>query len=248
MTAALWLGACIFLAWTVEAMSGFGSIVIALSLGALLLPLETMLPVLVTLNVITSAWLAWRHRRCVDRGLLLRRILPAMLAGTLAGVAFRDVLPGTVLKVGFALLMLWFAGRELWARHRRAPLPPHTPGMTRGLILAAGVTHGLFASGGPLLVYALAGTGMDKARFRATLIAVWLLLNGVLCAIFLQQGKVAARLPAIAAYLPVLAASVWLGSRLHHRFDEEKFRTAVFWLIAAVALALLLAQGLAALR
>ena len=34
MMASLWLGGCILLAWTIEAMSGFGSIVIALSLGA----------------------------------------------------------------------------------------------------------------------------------------------------------------------------------------------------------------------
>lgn len=242
MMASLWLGGCILLAWTIEAMSGFGSIVIALSLGALLLPLEAMLPVLVTLNVVTSTWLAWQHRRHIDTALLARRILPAMLLGTLAGVALRDVLPGPALKIGFALLILWFALRELWALRHGGARPPHGAACTRGLIGAAGVSHGLFASGGPLLVYALAGSGVDKARFRATLITVWLLLNGVLLAALLVQGRLAAHAGAIAVYLPVVAVAVVLGNRLHHGLDEARFRLMVLRLLAVVGGVLLVSQ------
>lgn len=242
MTAVLWLGLCILLAWTIEAMSGFGSIVIALSLGALLLPIESMLPVLVTLNVLTSSWLAWQHRRHIDRQLLLRRIMPAMLAGTVCGVFLRDLLPGAALKTGFALLIIWFALRELWAIHHRHVRTPHDAVITQGLTGAAGITHGLFASGGPLLVYAMAGSGVDKARFRATLITVWLLLNGVLFSAFLWQGKIAAHVTEIAGYLPVVILSVLLGNRLHHGLDEERFRHMVFWLLAVVGVSLLLSQ------
>jgi uncharacterized membrane protein YfcA len=177
--------------------------------------------------------------------LLWRRILPLILAGTMLGVWLRDGLPGGALKTGFALLMLWFSLRELWGLRQAVTRPAHPAWLTRGLIAAAGVTHGLFASGGPLLVYALAGSGIGKARFRATLIAVWLLLNGVLCAIFLVQGKLAAQWPQIAGYLPVLALSVWLGNHLHHRLDEGRFRVMVFRLLGAVAAALLLSQALA---
>ena len=42
--------------------------------------------------------------------------------------------------------------------------------LSRLLSLGAGISHGLFASGGPLLVFALAGTHLDKARLRATLV------------------------------------------------------------------------------
>ena len=59
----LWLGLFILLAYTIEAITGFGSIVIALSLGALLLPIPAMLPVLVPLNICMSGYLAWRNRQ-----------------------------------------------------------------------------------------------------------------------------------------------------------------------------------------
>lgn len=237
-----WLGLCIFTAWTIEAMSGFGSIVIALSLGALLLPIEFMLPVLVTLNVLTSSWMAWRHRVCIDWHLLLRTVLPGMLIGTVLGVLLQDIAPGAALKTGFAVFVLGFALRELWVLRRGSVRSSHPPLQTQMLVTAAGVTHGLFASGGPLLVHALAGRQLDKATFRATMIAVWLTLNLVLCLTFTAQGKILPHLGLIAACVPVIVAAVWLGSRLHHHLNEEKFRVMVYWLLAAVGLALLLSQ------
>ncbi len=239
----VWLGICVLVAWTIEAMSGFGSIVIALSLAALFLPIPEILPVLVTLNVFTSSWLAWQHRRHIDKALLLRRILPAMLLGTLAGAFLRDLFPGPALKVAFAILILWFAVRELLALYGGgAARKAHAPAQTQALVGAAGITHGLFASGGPLLVYALAGVQMDKARFRATLVTVWLVLNGVLAGLFLMQGKTAAHALQILSLLPVIAFAVWLGNRLHHHLDEGKFRVMVFWMLLVTGAALLLAQ------
>lgn len=242
MIAAVWLGLCIFLAWTIEAMSGFGSIVIALSLGALLLPIADMLPILVTLNVLSGTWLLLQHRRHIDRKLLWQRILPAMLTGTVIGALLRDDLPGTALKTGFALLILWFSLRQLWLLKRGQASGEHKPVTTQGLMLGAGLTHGLFASGGPLLVYALAGVGVPKARFRATLITVWLALNAVLLELFIMQGKMQPYLPRIALYVPVIVLAVILGNRLHHGLDEDKFRLMVFRLLALVGAALLLSQ------
>ena len=54
------LGGFILLAYTLEAITGFGSIVIALSLGALLLPIEQLLPVLVPLNICMTGYLVSR--------------------------------------------------------------------------------------------------------------------------------------------------------------------------------------------
>ncbi|MDQ8037094.1 MAG: sulfite exporter TauE/SafE family protein [Pedobacter sp.] len=238
----VWLGLCIFMAWTIEAMSGFGSIVIALSLGALLLPMDFMLPILVTLNVLSSSWMVWQHRRNIDFRVLLRIVLPAMLLGTGLGVLLQGLAPDTILKTAFAVFVLGFALRELWILQRSGVRSSHPPLQTQLIVVAAGVTHGLFASGGPLLVHALAGRQMDKAAFRATMIAVWLTLNLALAATFLLQGRLLPQLPLIAGFMPVIVLAIVVGSRLHHRLDEAKFRVMVYWLLAAVGVALLLSQ------
>ncbi|MGE8499495.1 MAG: sulfite exporter TauE/SafE family protein [Pseudomonas sp.] len=237
------LGIIILLAYTLEAITGFGSVVIALALGALLLPIDHLLPILVPLNICMSGYLTWRYRRLIDRPLLLRMILPGMLLGTLAGYALLPWLDAAALKRGFGVLILWFAARELWRLYHRAPAPGRTPGWVMRLATgAAGICHGLFASGGPLLVYALAGSDLDKARLRATLISVWFTLNSVLTLAFLLDGRLLPALPQIGAYAPLLLLGVGLGERLHRHLNERQFRV-IIYLVLLIAGVLLLYPG-----
>jgi uncharacterized protein len=227
----LWLLAIFVLfAYTVEAVTGFGSIVIALSLGALLLPVSELLPVLVPLNILMTGWLSWRLRHHIDVRLLATRILPLMGIGTLVGYLLLPFLHEQWLKPLFGLLIVWFAGRELWRLHRNRPVH-HPHWITPPLILSAGITHGLFASGGPLLVYALVGTKLDKARFRATLISVWFVLNSSLTLAFLLDGRLHSALPTIVWLAGLIPVGVLLGGYLHHRVDESVFRKLVYALL-----------------
>jgi len=236
------LGVFILLAYTLEAMTGFGSVVIALSLGALLLPIDQLLPVLVPLNIGMTGYLAWRYRHLIDRNLLLGTVLPGMLVGTLAGYALLPWLDAALSKQLFGLLVIWFAGRELWRLFRASAAPRPRRWQTRLITLAAGISHGLFASGGPLLVYALTGTDLDKTRFRATLIGVWFILNSLLTLAFLLDGRLLPALPQVAAYAPLLLVGIWLGEHLHHRISERYFRLGIY-LLLLVAGALLLWPG-----
>lgn len=227
----LWIGLFVLLSYTVEAVTGFGSLVIALALGALLLPVAELLPVLVPLNVLMSGSLVLRHRRQLHGALLLRVILPLMLLGTLAGFALQQWLADDLLKGLLGILMLWFAGRELWRLHRGSPARPHPPWLNRLLTLGAGLTHGLFASGGPLLVYALAGTQLDKRRLRATLLCVWFSLNACLSLMLLMQGELVPALPRLPWFIPLLVLGMLVGEYLHHRVNEQRFRQLVYVLL-----------------
>jgi len=224
----IWLGAFILAAYTVEAVTGFGSIVIALALGALLLPIPEMLPVLVPLNIVMSGYLSIRHRSRIHWPTLLRLILPLMAGGTLLGYLLRPALGGTLLQTLFGVLIVWFAARELWRLRGGGTARQHGPLAMGGLMLAAGASHGLFASGGPLLVYALAGTSLDKSALRATLIAVWFSLNSLLTVIFLLDGTLLPALPRLLAYLPLVVVGIVAGEWLHRRIDERRFRQLVF--------------------
>ena len=204
------LGLFVLLAYTTEAMTGFGSIVIALSLGALVLPLDTLMPVLVPLNLLLSG-----------------------------GYLARPWLGQTLLQTLFGVLIAVFSVRELWRlRHGPAPARPHGAGWGRVWMLLAGVTHGLYASGGPLLVYALSGVTLDKSRFRATLIMVWFTLNGLLTLGYAAQGALQPVWPQLAALAPVVLAGIVLGEILHHRVDEHRFRQVLFSVLLLAGLAL----------
>lgn len=237
----LWIGLFVLVAYTIEAITGFGSLVITLSLGALLLPVPELLPVLVPLNVLMSGFLTWRNRQHIDRALLLKVILPLMLGGTLLGYLLQNGLADNLLKLLLGLLIVWFACRESWRLWRGTSVQPHSRWLNRVLTLGAGISHGLFASGGPLLVYAMAGTTLDKQRLRASMLCVWFTLNSSLTLLLWAQGRLAQG-QQLLWFIPLLVIGVLVGEYLHHRVNEQRFRQMVYGLLAVTGV-LLAAQS-----
>lgn len=235
----LWLGLAILLAFTIETITGFGSIVIALALGALMLPIPQLLPILVPLSVVMTSYLTLKNRRQIDWRALTRLILPLMMTGTLTGYLLMPWLGDSGLEILLGCLIVWFAGRELRRIMGGQVVHPHGRKTTRGLILTAGVTQGLFASGGPLLVYSLAGTSLDKGQIRATLVTVWLTLNLTLTGLYMLDGRLGANAYKIAWYLPMLVIGVVVGDFLHHRLNEDLFRRAVYGVLLVTGVLLL---------
>lgn len=243
MTAAL-LGFFILLSYTIEAMTGFGSIVIALSLGALILPIEDLLPILVPLNLGLSGYLVITQRQHIQWPLLLKIIAPLMVAGTLLGTWLRPTLGNQELAALLAITVAGFGARELWKAYKQRQEKPHARWLNQLLIGGAGLTHGLFASGGPLLVFALAGSKLDKAQLRATLLSVWFSLNLMLTLIFAWQGQLAPALPDILFYSPMVIGGLVIGDFLHHRVAEHHFRQCVYGVLTVIGVMLLVRASL----
>jgi uncharacterized membrane protein YfcA len=225
-------------AFSVEATTGFGATVIAVTLGVHLFPLETLLPVIVPVGLTLTATIAWRQRAHVDRALLLRGILPFMAAGAVFGLAIFERASNDSLRRVFGVFVVLVAASELLRLLRAVgPARPLPPLVARAAIFAAGVIHGLFSSGGPLLVYAIGRTPIEKRVFRATLSNVWLVLGSMLTATYAWNGHVTRdSLLASAALLPVLGVSFVVGDWAHHRLDEFRFRLLVNVLLLGAGL------------
>lgn len=234
------LAAIVLGAFAVEAATGFGATVIAVSLAVHLFPLDELLPVIVPLGLVLSASIAWRERAHTDRRLLLRRILPLMGLGLAIGLAVFEQASNAALQRAFGGFVVAVAALELW--RGRAPatraLPPAASGAA---LLGAGVVHGLFSTGGPLLVWALGRAPIAKRVFRATLSTVWVVMGAALSSAYALRGRLDAdSLAATAALLPALGAAWLAGDWLHRRLDETRFRRAVYALLLVTGLTNLL--------
>ncbi|WP_293749112.1 sulfite exporter TauE/SafE family protein [uncultured Paraglaciecola sp.] len=231
----LFLALCVLGAFAIQAMTGFGSIVLALTFGALVFDIKTLVPLLVVLNIMMTIPMAWMNRRHIETQLLLKRILPLMLLGLLAGVLFSPLINELWAKLIFAVLIIWVSLRSLFSSNSA---PQSTAG--RNLTIStAGIVHGLFASGGPLLVYALARSQINKQAFRATLLTLWATLNLALTCWFLWQGKLVGQSLNILILAPCVFVGAWLGNILHHKINEQLFLKVVFSLLLIVGLILL---------
>jgi len=209
--------------------------VIALALGVHLFSVKELLPVFVPLGLVVSTWLALRGRAHVDRRLLLARILPWMGLGLVFGLVVFERASHELLRRVFGGFVVVLAGLELSriarARENDPAIPPH--GATAAL-LGAGVMHGMFSTGGPLLVWALGRSLAEKRAFRATLACVWLVLGGTLTASYAANDRLDGHtLRATAALVPVLGLALAAGEWAHQRLDERRFRVAVYALLLA---------------
>lgn len=228
-------------AFTVEAALGFGATLVTVSLGALFVPLESLLPAFVPLNVVLSAVIVARSHRDLDRRLLFLWVLPLMALGLPLGWwAFQSLdrtqsLRALGVMVG-VLALLQLLGQRDGGRPARALPGP----FAAALLVLAGVVHGAFATGGPLVVYVL-GQKQNKANFRVTLSALWLILNLVLIAGYLTTGQLTASTLQLSLQLSLgLLAGLLAGERLFRRVPERHFRLSVYALLLLAAVLMFL--------
>jgi uncharacterized membrane protein YfcA len=230
------LAGIVFVAFLVEAAAGFGSVVVAMTVGALWFPVPSLLAWLVPVNLVLSVYLVLRGRAFLDWRFLGRRLLPLMAVGLAVGtlVASRAA-EANWLKPAFGLFVVAVAGWQL-----RSSLVAQAEGRplaepVRALALvSAGVIHGVYATGGPLAVFVAARELKDKGSFRATLSALWVALNLLVLPRLVVQGEVTgASLGTSALMLAPLALGILAGEWVHERLDENQFRVVVGALLLA---------------
>ncbi len=239
------LFAVVLVAFTVEAALGFGATVVAVALGSLFVPIDSILVAFVPLNMALSTILVVRNRAHIDGRLLATRILPCMLLGLPIGIWAFARLDASVLTAIFGAFVIALSAIELW-RMRSVVESGRAPSRFAGMMLLvlAGAVHGAFATGGPLAVYVTGRELPDKARFRATLSTLWLVLNVVLVCSYAWGGRFDATSAKTSALWAIaLVCGIFLGERVHARVSAAVFRRVVFGLLL-VAGALLVLRAL----
>ena len=231
----LLLAFIVLVSQTVSTVAGFGANIITLALGAHLYPLEFLVPVVVPLNLLLNLYLVASHHGDIDRKTLKYRMLPFMCSGLLLGLTFFFLTPSQELKWFFGIFVLVIAARELAGlllQKQNYCVQPLSLIKSALWLVSAGIIHGVYASGGPLLVYFASRQITDKSIFRSTLAALWLFLSIFLLVAYFWGGRVTPEtLKITALLLPGLAAGVITGEYLHMRIEQRTFRIFIFILL-----------------
>jgi uncharacterized membrane protein YfcA len=236
------LAVILFVAYTAQTISGFGVVVIALTFSAHFMPIPLVLALVIPLSIAQCSYIAIRHHGAIDWRLLVGRILPLMGAGVAVGIVLAPRLEGGWLRTLFAVLVLVLSVRELYLLlgKPKAITRPLGPIPLVGMLLGAGVIHGIYATGGPMLVYAVNRVGLSKAAFRSTLTMVWIVLNTILLGSYIRDGAYnGATLEALLWLAPSVPLGLIVGELLHHRVDQRRFNIVTFALLSAAAVSLL---------
>jgi len=240
------LALILVLAHSVETYLGFGSTIIALSLGIFLFPIETLLPALVTIGSLQSLWLIIRWHRHIRWRIILVNILPLAAVGLAAGILLRDYVSEQLLIVILGLFIVVTSSLELGALFRgsAAPRKRLSYWIAAPVIFTGGLFQGLFASGGPPIVYYAGREIEDPAQFRSTLSVLWLILNLALLISMWAYGQAnVLTLELAALVLPGFIGGVVIGSFIKLKASTFKAVTwAMLLLIGLIQLARVLLQ------
>jgi uncharacterized membrane protein YfcA len=232
-------GLILFLAYSLRAITGFGSALVAVPLLSLFLPLQFVVPWIVALDVAAAFVLtgaSWRNRE-VDWG-EIRWLLPPASLGILLGLLLLVELPQRALALGLGGLIILFGLRYLLGLHGERPV-------SRIWALPAGALGGaigsLFATGGPPSVIYLSHRLRDKSRLRATLSGLFLIEGGlrllafVAAALLVQPGM----LKALLLGAPIMGLALYAGHHVHISLSQRRVLQLVGVLLAASGCALI---------
>ena len=75
-TVLLLFGTIVFLAYAVQTVTGFGSMLLCVTFGAFLLPIRSLVTLAVPISILQTGYVSVRHRDGIRWPLLLQRVLP----------------------------------------------------------------------------------------------------------------------------------------------------------------------------
>lgn len=217
----------------IQGITGFAGTILAMPPSLKLVGYGVAKPVLNTLGLFSGAYVLAEKGSKVVWG-EVRRIVAVMAVGIVAGFFIRDVFSGReqllyrllgVFVVALALQGAW----KLWCGRgdgdgEAEPVPERPGAGSIALLAAAGVVHGIFVCGGPLLIGYLTKRVREKESFRATISTVWIFLNGLILVQDILAGSWTLELVLVQlATIPFLLLGMFIGSKLCARMDQRAF-------------------------
>lgn len=232
---------CVFMGYTIEIMTGFGGVLIALLLATLFVPFNDAFGYVLASSVLMTSYMMSRYYKDIDTYLLFKVIAPWMLIGGVLGALLQPYLsPGPMLFI-FSVLILGVSIYNLYPP--KSSEPPPLTSANKFYIFIAGIVQGAFASGGPMLVAGLANVSINKTQFRATMISVWWMTNSLLLInLIASQGVNSTELKEVGLIALTLPLAYKLGIYGHQLINENRFKHSIFQLLAVISIAKILKQ------
>lgn len=230
----------VFLSNIVQCVTGFAGTVLAMPFSVITVGYGVAKPILNVLGIAASVGVVASAYRSINKKEFLK-IVCVMLAGIIAGMYLVTYFAGSEallykLLGGVVIAFALINGYQFLCKKESKEMNGVWPFL---LLAVAGVVHGMFVCGGPLLVTYASVKLKDTNEFRATLSAVWIVLNTVILFGDVRAGYFTGNvIILLAVSLAVLAAAVIIGNIISKRLSKNVFLclTYILMLISGVSL------------
>lgn len=216
----------------IRGFTGFGSSMIYVVGLTFTIPASEAVPLILILEVIASAGLlpaVWRQVEWRS----FAQLLLACIVATPLGLALLAWLPPPPMQAVIALVVLGacLMLRAGWRLEKQ-------PGLTGtvGVGIVSGVLTGATSAGGPPIVLYYFSSPLAIGAARASLIAYLGAADLFASGMAAWQGLIGTEtLVRVALAVPPMFLGAWIGTKLFHRIDPNRFRRWVITVLAALS-------------
>ncbi|MCR5699717.1 MAG: TSUP family transporter [Treponemataceae bacterium] len=243
----------ILLANIIQGITGFAGTILAMPVSMMTVGFEVARPVLNGLGILAGLMVLVTCYKKIN-WIEFTQIILVMATGIVIGMVIKHTLVGKgkilfiilgvfiIIIAVIGLIKMFVPMKKLEDKKEKMPKDART--ITTliadyGLLLGSGIIHGMFVSGGPLLIAYLTRKIKDKDTFRATISTVWILLNGIIFATDCINGVYTKPLLVTQAIsIPFMCAGVVIGGFLYKHMSQKVFiiLTYILLIISGISL------------
>lgn len=203
----------------IQGITGFAGTVLAMPFVIMIYGIDVAKPSLTILALLAGLLIAVRCYKDIAWKELLK-ILAVMFLGVFAGEYIYSFLQTEILLKIFAVFVIAVAVLGLLGKKNREMPGPALD----AILLLAGIIHGMFVSGGPLLIVYAVKKLPEKNMFRATVSMIWVVLDIYLIIKQTMAGLMTEFTLSVTLWsVPALLAGVLIGNRLAKKMTQEVF-------------------------
>ena len=225
----------LFVANVVQAVTGFAGTLLAMPPAMMLIRVHEAKVILNIMAFLSCLILAVKNYKNIQWKILFN-IIVYMAIGMFAGIWLFERLSFDLLLPAYGVMILLIALKKMFIK-KEIKMAGF---MLNGILLAAGVIHGMFVSGGALLVVYASAVLKDKENFRATVASVWVVLNtGLMISDILKGYMTSEMLKMTGISILPLFLAIYVGNKIHEKIDQKLFMKITYILLFASGVSIL---------
>ncbi|WP_029233490.1 sulfite exporter TauE/SafE family protein [Butyrivibrio sp. VCB2006] len=246
----------ILLSNIIQGITGFAGTILAMPFSIKLVGMDTAVPVLNFLGLLSGIYVCAGNYKKIN-WVVLKRVVVIMGISLFCGIHIKSSLSGNpkLLYMILGCIVLFVAIKGMIvsfiekankqsdnpSNEQRSKHSPLQNALLTLLLIAAGIVHGMFVCGGPLLISYMTRKLPEKASFRATISTVWIFLNGFLLVTHIFQGLwTPGVIKSGAISIPFLLGGMFIGGKLYSKMSQEFFVTLTYILLLIAGISLFL--------
>ncbi len=223
----------IFACFTIQGITGFGSSILAVPFLAVFMDLKDVVVIVSLVSMEIAVLMTLISFKQVNVKEFLK-ITICLLLGLPLGIYMLDTLSTGYLETILAVAIFILGVYNLFELYLKKgeKVKKEKNGFDFGgcsCLFCAGVVHGVFAAGGPLVVVYGTNKFSSKESMRASFSALWVVINTVMLIINSSSGKITTATMEKAMWaFPAVVASIFLGKWISGKISQKIFLTIIY--------------------